>query len=264
MQRFAWLVLMTVLSGCGPSEPEPPAFSEEELKLQIARTPPGPDQRERATEALHQRKRMVADAKARGLDQDPAVRRALDSVLIQAWQEAVVTPRVEALSVSEDELRRAYQNSLERWTTPATVTVAHILRRSRPEDSARRQRDRQLLEGLREQAEKLPVSEGFGSLAAEHSQDQSSRYRDGILNPLTKGQDYTDWRAKILAAANIAVPGAILPLVETPRGLHLLRVVERHPARTRSFESVRASLRSKILVAKEEDIRREALENLSQ
>ncbi|MDF3130169.1 peptidylprolyl isomerase [Kiritimatiellaeota bacterium B1221] len=265
MIRYLLLLWVAVWVGCGgpaPVEETTAPYSREELALQLARTAPGPDQRQQAEQAMLDRKRMVADARAKGLDQDAVVQRALDTVVIQAWQEKQIDAEVSALTVSDEEIREVYEAETARWTIPETLTVAHILRRSSPENTARRTRDREWLQRMYAEGIDLPAGEGFGRAAAAHSQDQASRYRGGILAPMNPEGAYDAWRRELLAAAGDAEPGELLPVIETKLGVHLLRLVERHPARTRSIDAVRETIRSELLAEKEERLRAQVMQDL--
>ena len=232
----------------------------QELLLELRRTalaPAGDDPKGAAMENLLQRKRMVAEAKSRGLTDDPEVRRAIDGILIQRLLEQDLQPQLDEVAVSEAAVEEHYQNSLEDFTRPATTTLAMLFRKSRPEDVRRRSEHREALARAVEETEAAGVAagEGFGKIAVRNSEHQASRYRGGVLPSLDAGMPLPDLEQTLSDAAAELQAGEFSPIIERPEGLYVVRVVARDGARAESFEAVKNQLRSKLLAQGEAELR---------
>lgn len=228
----------------------------EELRLEMKNLPVAGDRQARALVSLLERKRMVAEAKALGLDDLPEVRRALDGVLIQRLREERLQPRLDAVAVSDAEIVARYTERPQDFTSPAAVTMAVLFLRSNPADEAGRERNRKQLKAAGEKAESLPVAAGFGALAVGNSEHQATRYRGGILPPLDPAADYGDWHDELISKATELKLGDITPIFETRDGQYLGRLVERISGRAIPLEEAAPKIRRELLGAREREVRR--------
>ena len=130
----------------------------------------------------------------------------------------------DGVSVSEAELRVAYQGARERFAVPAEVCARHILVAEEAEAEA--------------VVERLEGGEPFADIAAEVSIDTGSAARGGELGCLPQGATV----APFDEAAFAAEIGVLTGPVETQFGYHLLIVDERIEARVQSFDEVRTPL----------------------
>lgn len=139
----------------------------------------------------------------------------------------IVMPR---LGVSEEKAREHYDENVETFTTPASVTFRELvlLESSAGERAARREEAQRLVERAR-------AGEDFVALIREHS-EAASKGIDGLIGPVAP----SDLIPGIAEALMAAEPGVVADPVETDQGLHLLLVEEREDARRRPFEEVRA------------------------
>lgn len=130
----------------------------------------------------------------------------------------------DGVSVSEAELRVAYQGARERFAVPAEVCARHILVADEEEALAL--------------IERLEAGEPFADVAAEASIDGGSAARGGELGCLPQGATVPPFDE----AAFAAELGVLTGPVETQFGHHLLIVDERIEARVRNFDEVRDPL----------------------
>ena len=214
-----------------------------------------PAARETALHRLTERKRMVAEARITGLADDPAVRRAVDGVLIRFLQERRLQPRIDAISIDDTQLSSLFETSAAAQPAPTELTVAILFRASHPADLARRKSHREQLEAIASATADVPVPSGFGARALEASDHLESRYQGGLIPPLLIGSTYNDWRDSILAACNTLGRGELSAPAETPEGIYLARVIERRPGRAPAFNELKGRLRREATRAEEDRIR---------
>jgi peptidyl-prolyl cis-trans isomerase C len=132
-------------------------------------------------------------------------------------------------AVSDEELRQRY----EQEGTGLQVRARHILFRMAP-DAPQSVRDsvQRLADQVRQRA---VAGEDFAALARTYSQDGSAQ-QGGDLGFMGRG----GWVAPFEEAAFKLQPGQISDIVETPFGLHIIKVEER---RQTPFEEIRDSFR---------------------
>jgi peptidyl-prolyl cis-trans isomerase SurA len=148
-----------------------------------------------------------------------------------------------SLLVSDDELRRFYEQHRERFLLPPEVRISQILIALGPGSEMLhvREKARQVY-GL------LKKGDTFEELAGRYSQGQESR-RGGSLGFVRIG----DMLAQIQKAIQDLAPGQISEPIASPLGMHIIRVDERKPAQYRPFEEVQEDIRTAVYQQKSED-----------
>ena len=179
------------------------------------------------------------EARRRGVDRRPEVRRQLQQIVINAFLKESVPSGQEDRAVTEEEALAYYEQQKDLYHEPAAVRVAHIL--FAKSGSNARQRAEEL---LRDPHLKQPG--GFGSGAREQSEDKRSSYRGGDLGFLDvpepgKPSPYSEWKAALIgkASAEAAIGDIVPEVVETAKGYHLVKLLGRRAARTDAFNQVK-------------------------
>lgn len=137
---------------------------------------------------------------------------------------------------NNESLRAAYDAAGERFTTPEQVRMRHILFTRAPEateeDAAK----------SREQAEqvlaRLAQGEDFASLAAEFSDDPSSKQNGGELGLIERG----DVSPELEAVAFALEPGKQSEIIDGPDGLHIIVVDEKLESARLGFDEAGMTL----------------------
>jgi parvulin-like peptidyl-prolyl isomerase len=181
------------------------------------------------------------------LDLDSFTREAREQMLVWKLREAVI----EVDTVFTDEQLR------ERWAAEgpgAEIRARHILLRI-PADATPAQRDsvRTLAQSLQQRA---AGGEDFAALAGEYSQDPGSAARGGDLGFFGRGRMVAPFEE----VAFRLQPGQVGPVVESPFGLHVIRVEERRQA---DFEPQREDFRRTLVMQAEEQAETAYLDSLT-
>lgn len=165
------------------------------------------------------------------LELEPLVRQQLEQELIFRYRDSVV--QVDT-ALSDDELRAAF----EAEAPGSEVRARHILL-TYPQESTQAQRDsvRARMEAVRE---RVLAGESFEALARRLSQDPGSAPRGGDLGFFARGDMVRPFEEAVFQLE----PGKLSPVVESPFGVHLIRMEER---RTPGFEQVRSDFRARLL-----------------
>lgn len=179
---------------------------------------------------------VARDSTLGGMSLDAIVQPTVDSEMVWKLREQVIN--VDSV-IPEAELRAMYEADMP----GGEIRARHILFRV-PEDATPEVRDsiQSVAEGVRQRA---AGGGDFAELAREHSQDGTAQ-EGGDLGFFQRGQMMGPFEE----AAFALEPGEVSPqLVQTPFGLHIIRVEER---RVPDFEEMRADYMHSKVVEREQ------------
>jgi parvulin-like peptidyl-prolyl isomerase len=89
----------------------------------------------------------------------------------------------------------------------------------------------------------LQAGEDFAALAKAESEDTGSAEKGGDLGDWFKAEKMVAPFAEALARLN---PGQVSDVVETQFGFHLIKLLDRQPARLQSFEEVQPGIEQRL------------------
>ena len=136
------------------------------------------------------------------------------------------------ITVPPGDVERAYQQDIDQYTTPEQVRASHILLETEGKDEAQvRARAEALLKQVKSGAD-------FGALAKEHSEDEASAAQAGDLDYFGRGRMVKEFEDVAFSLA----PGQVSDLVRSQFGFHIIKVTDKKPASTRSFDEVKAQI----------------------
>jgi hypothetical protein len=164
------------------------------------------------------------------LDFEPLVMRQAQQVMVFQLRDSVI--QVDTF-MTEEELRQLYETE-----EPALEMRARHIMFQLPIGATPVQRDSvaTALSGVRD---RVIRGENFSGLAQELSQDPGTALNGGDLGPFGRGDMVAPFEEAVLALQ----PGEISEVVETPMGLHIIRLEER---RIRAFEEAATLYRSQV------------------
>jgi peptidyl-prolyl cis-trans isomerase D len=163
--------------------------------------------------------------------------------------------RLGAATPTEDELRAFYNQNIERYRVQNRAKVSHILFKTVGKTDAE-------IEEIRKKAEDvLKSARGkakFEDLARQYSED-ASKDKGGDLGWIVQGQTVPEFEKTAFTLPK----GAISDLVKTQYGFHIIKVVDRETARTKTFEEVRGEILPILTEEKRERLLNEASARLT-
>lgn len=140
------------------------------------------------------------------------------------------------VTVAPRDVERYYNDNIEQYSTPEQVRAAHILLKTEGKDEAAvRAKAEALLKQAREGAD-------FSELATQNSDDEGSAAQGGDLDYFGRGRMVPEFEE----AAFSLPPGSVGDLVKTQYGFHIIKVIDKKAASTRSLEEVRQQIADQV------------------
>jgi peptidyl-prolyl cis-trans isomerase D len=137
--------------------------------------------------------------------------------------------------ISDSELQKEYQDSMDSFRTPERVRVRHILIKTQGKPKEEAPKLKAKAEDLLKQ---LKGGADFADLAKKNSEDTGSAEKGGELGWIVKGQTVPNFEK----AAFSLDAGTLSGIIETEYGYHILQVEEKQAAHTQSFEEAKPQL----------------------
>lgn len=233
------LVWGLALAGCGQGNQtaamvngQPITVSEVEERMNrlnpAARAALGSD-KARLLEEMITETILIQEARRRGLERDPEVRRltkeATRQILLGRLLEKVGEPQAD--SITESQIEGFYSANPEAMKEPETFRASHILVETE--------------EKAKEALDRLKKGEPFAKVASELSTDPT-KTRGGDLGFFSKGQLIPEFEAACLKLET----GQMSGVVKSSLGFHIILLTDRRDARARPLEEVKESIRRKL------------------
>jgi len=146
------------------------------------------------------------------------------------------------VSIAQQDIEEFYtQHVVNRFTTPARVHARHILF-SLAEDATDEEKEKTRATAT-EILTRLKAGEDFATLAKAYSQDQGTAEQGGDLGFFPRGR-----MVKPFEEVAFTLPvGGISELVETPFGLHIIKVEAKEEERQRPLSEVQEEIRQELI-----------------
>jgi peptidyl-prolyl cis-trans isomerase D len=130
------------------------------------------------------------------------------------------------------DVERAYNSNIDQYSTPEQVRASHILFKTEgKDDAAVKAKAEEVLKQARSGAD-------FAELAKKYSEDESSAKNGGDLDYFSKGRMVPEFDQ----VAFTLQPGQISDLVKTQFGYHIIKVVDKKAASTKTLADVRQQI----------------------
>ena len=129
-----------------------------------------------------------------------------------------------------------YNGNITQYQTPEQVRASHILLKTAGKDEA----------AVRKQAEdilqQVKAGADFAELAKKYSEDEGSKPNGGDLDYFSRGRMVPEFEA----AAFALEVGQVSDIVKSQFGFHIIKVVDKKPAVTRSLDEVRPQIEEQL------------------
>ncbi len=219
---------------------------------------------------LVEREAMLQRARASEALMDPVVQREIENQILVKWLDQELHRQRDAVQVGDDELEAYYKAHAASFRQPELVRLAILYRRFTPNDPEETQQSlAEALATARARFLEDPAAatregrmQGFGILAAEHSEHTVSRYRGGDLGWLDPEQARHRVSPNVLSAGLALDPGVVSEVIVSDDGLYVVMKTGFQPARVQPLEDVAAGLRRRLIRERQEAIEAQFREQL--
>ncbi len=205
------------------------------------------------------REALLVRARAAGLEEDPEFIREWQGLLIGCLRRRDLEPQLADVAVSDLDIQADYERDQAPYRRPATRRLAILFVATHPQmDPEARARCQARIDEARRQVlaqAETAATKGFGALAVEYSEDQTTRYKGGDLGWVEDGRDPGGYGAEVVRAGfALAKVGDVSDIIATDRGLYLVRLADQRPAQTSPLEEVRERIRHLLLRDKQRQL----------
>lgn len=188
---------------------------------------------------LIEKRLYVRAARAEGLHKHPDVQRAIDQATNEILAHRYLDTRITNADVAEAELRAYYDQHKTDLITPAQVKARHIVVKTGDEAQAVLKR--------------IAGGADFARLAEEVSLEASTRAKGGDLGWVPRGVMTKPFEDAIFALSLGQISGPI----ETPYGVHVVKIEEVRQPAPPSFELVRDDIRLRIRQQRRDQLKKQ-------
>ena len=199
---------------------------------------------------------LAADAEAAGFDEDPIVIERMKLAAREELAKAWLVEFVDRAGGADYEAmaRERWLLNKDRYRTPETVDVTHLLVSTRERSDAEAQ---MLVSELSQQVQADPAS--FEELVQAHSEDPSVAGNRGKFTGVKRG----DMVKPFEDSAFSQEVGTISGPVKTDYGYHLIRLDRKNAPKQRSYEEVKPQLMVQVRKSHRDRIRDNYLQDLN-
>jgi peptidyl-prolyl cis-trans isomerase C len=193
------------------------------------------DQQMQLFETRYGSKEAFEKAMAKQGTNETSLRKSIE----ENWsvQEVLDRAAKDVPAISDAEIQKFYDSNSEKLLSPERAHVAQILLKADPAATAEQKAQiKKNLENIRADIESKKIT--FEDAAAKFSQDQASAKNGGDQGFVSRGQTEKQLEEAIFTA----FPGSLTPVIESPSGYHLVRVIELKPAGKATLEEAKPSI----------------------
>ncbi len=195
-----------------------------------------PEGKKELLDTMVVRELILQQARKDGLDKGPEVAAKLEELKKRVVVEAFLKKKVEEhASVSDEEMKKFYEENKEKFKTGAQVHASHILMKSEEE--------------AQKVFKELKEGGNFEELAKKHSVD-SAAAKGGDLGWFSKGSMVPEFEKVVFGLKEGETSG----IVKTKFGYHIIKLTGKRPAGVRSFDEVKEQLKAAILPSKQQEV----------
>ena len=177
------------------------------------------------------------DAEEKKLDQNPEFIENLETVRRTMLAQVAMREVIKDITVSEDEVKKFYEDNQKLFTQPERVSASHIL----VSDD----------ETLAKVQSELKAGKSFDAVAKEFSIDPGSASNGGDLGEFPKGVMVPEFEK---AAFELKNPGDVSEPVKSQFGWHVIKLGEHIPESVMPFEQVKDHIEQEVREKKTQEV----------
>jgi len=198
---------------------------------------------------------MIERAKQAGVADEPDTRRRVESLLIARLREQQLDTEIAKLTVTDEEVANTYKarsaefarKGLDRYAILFQAAQSKMTDERRTEARKRLQDALALTDANPAPGGRGPAASGFGAVAIDHSEDQTSRYRGGDIGWLESDAKPGRFPEAVIAAGRSLKTGARSDILECDDGYYVIMKTDSRPGGARPLAEIADRLRLGLL-----------------
>lgn len=194
------------------------------------------DGKKEMLETMIIRELILQEASKDGIENSPAVKEKLEELKKRLVVEAYLKKKVEEQAkVSDEELKKFYEQNKDKFKTGDQVKASHILVKTEKE--------------ARDVLAQLKAGSNFEELAKKLSTDGAAA-KGGDLGWFSKGSMIPEFEKVAFAMKENETSG----VVKTKFGFHIIKLTGKRAAGERSFDDVKEQIKASVLPGKQQEV----------
>jgi peptidyl-prolyl cis-trans isomerase D len=161
------------------------------------------------------------------------------------------------IHISDDQVLAQYKKNIQDYQVPDRAHVEHILLMTVGKTDAEIEEIQKKAQDILNQARK---GANFEDLAKKYSEDPGTKDKGGDLGWIVKGQTVAEFEK----AAFSLPKGSISDLVKTQYGFHIIKIMDKETAHTKTFDEVKDSIRAPLMLSEADKQAGDIADKLSQ
>jgi peptidyl-prolyl cis-trans isomerase C len=204
-----------------------------------------PERKKEFVEQLARFELLADEAKKRGLDQDPEVVRAMQTVMVRKLIQAEIDDNPEKKKFSDEELKAYYDAHHDDFQRPEMVRLSAIVLNAPSADAAKKRKGEAdaMVKDLKAKSTDFSA---FGAMVAKKSEDAATKQVQGDLRFLSKDQLTERYGAEVASAGFALTQGQISDPVVTAKGVFVLKLNGRTPAVNQTLDQAKNMLSQRV------------------
>ncbi|AJE04743.1 peptidylprolyl isomerase [Geobacter pickeringii] len=195
-----------------------------------------PEGKKELLDTMVVRELILQQARKDGLDKSPEVAAKLEELKKRIIVEGFLKKKVEEQAkVSDEEMKKFYDENKDKFKTGDQVKASHILMKSEKE--------------AQDVSKELKAGGNFEELAKKHSID-SAAAKGGDLGWFSKGSMVPEFEKVVFGLKEGETSG----IVKTKFGFHIIKLTGKRAAGTRSFDEVKEQIKAALLPTKQQEV----------
>lgn len=188
---------------------------------------------------------LYQEAVKKNLEKDKDVISTIERIKKKILAQKLLEKEVmELTKVSEDELKKYYEQNKEDYKVPEQLNAAHIL--VKLNEGAGEKEDKAAREKIQGLSKKIKEGSDFADLAKENS-DCPSSSRGGELGYFSRGQMVPEFEEAVFKLK----AGEVSDVVKTKFGYHIIKLLDRKEAGQKEFGEVKEEIQQRLTKEKQ-------------
>jgi peptidyl-prolyl cis-trans isomerase C len=191
---------------------------------------------------------LAAEAERQGLAKDPDVQLTLKKVMVQKLvQQRFQDPKEGASSIPDADVEKYYEDHKSEYQRPKRMRLAAVTFQSdagSPDRAKDLSAAKKALAKLKAEEKKSPLA--FNQVVTEFSEDGATKASGGDLGFKTREEITSAFTPEFADAAFAMKPGETSGVLETPRGVYIVKVLGQQEEVNRTLEQMKTQIVNKL------------------